>query len=70
LQLYCYDLKKRHEEIEKQQCHSHAMKIVEDFYIIEQDGKPQKHIIFNKVLGPLEDAVDDATFLAKQYILI
>lgn len=46
------------------------MKIVEDFYIIEQDGKPQKHIIFNKVLGPLEDAVDDATFLAKQYILI
>lgn len=43
---------------------------MEGFYIIEQEGKPQKHIIFNKVLGPLEDKVDDKTFLAKQYILI
>ena len=60
----------RHEEIIRHQCHSHAMTPMEDFYIIEQDGKPQKHIIFNKVLGPLEDAVDDKTFLAKQYILI
>lgn len=44
---------------------------IKHIYIIEQEGKPQKHIIFNKVLGPLEDAVkDDNVFLAKQYILI
>ena len=47
------------------------MTAMEGYYIIEQEGKPQKHIIFNKVLGPLEDAVDDdKVFLAKQYILI